>query len=307
MERGYCGVRENRAGEYYTVVYSRACTTQVDPIEKKPLFHYLPGSLIYSFSTAGCNLACKNCQNWQISQSRPEQVKELRLPPAEMVAQARTRGLRLIAGTYAEPVVFYEYLEEVAREGKKRGVTTIAITAGYINPNPMQRLCRELGAIKIDLKSMREDFYRKNCSAKLKPVLEAIVAAKQTGIWLELVYLIIPTMNDGDPEITDLARWVKANLGPDVPLHFSRFYPTYRLTNLPPTPVETLTRCRDLSMAQGLHYVYVGNVPGHPGESTYCPKCKRVLIQREVFTIRQNNLRGGKCKYCGQAVPGVWA
>jgi len=307
LERGYCGVRENRGGDYYTVVYGRACTIQVDPIEKKPLFHYLPGSEILSFATAGCNLECKNCQNWQISQSRPEQVKEIRLPPADMVAQARARGVRLIAGTYSEPVVYYEYLEGVAREGKQRGVRTIAITAGYINPQPMQRLCRELGAIKVDLKSMRDDFYRRNCSAQLKPVLDAIVAAKQTGIWLEIVYLVIPTMNDSDAEIRDLARWIKAHLGPDVPLHFSRFYPTYRLTNVPPTPVETLTRCRDIALAQGLHYVYVGNVPGHPGESTYCPRCKRVLIERRVFTILQDNLRSGKCKSCGAAIPGVWA
>jgi len=306
-ERGYCGVRENRGGEYYTVVYGRACTVQVDPIEKKPLFHYLPGSLIYSFSTAGCNLECKNCQNWQISQSRPEQVREIRLPPADLVKQARGRGLRLIAGTYAEPVVFYEYLEQVAREGAKQGLRTIAITAGYLNPKPMQRLCRELGAIKIDLKSMRDDFYHKNCSGRLQPVLDAIVAAKETGVWLEIVYLVIPTMNDSQGEIKDLARWVKAHLGADVPVHFSGFHPTYRLTNLPPTPPETLTRCRDLSLAEGLRYVYVGNLPGHPGESTYCPKCKRVVIDRQVFTIRHNNLHQGKCKFCGAVVPGVWA
>jgi pyruvate formate lyase activating enzyme len=307
MERGYCGVRENRGGEYYTVVYGRACTTQIDPVEKKPLFHYLPGSLIYSFSTAGCNLECKNCQNWQISQARPEQVRELRLPPADIVMQARERGVRLIAGTYGEPTVFYEYLEDVAREGRKHGVRTVAITAGYINPDPMRRLCRSLDAIKIDIKSFRDDFYRRNCSARLKPVLASIAAAKGTGIWLELVYLVIPTMNDADAEIKSLAQWVKADLGPDVPLHFSRFYPTYRLTNLPPTPAETLTRCRDLSMAQGLRYVYVGNIPGHPGESTYCPKCGRTIIERQVFTIRHNNLRGGKCKFCGAVVPGVWA
>jgi pyruvate formate lyase activating enzyme len=307
MERGYCGVRENRGGDYYTVVYGRACTTQIDPIEKKPLFHYLPGSLIYSFATAGCNMECKNCQNWQISQSRPEQLEQVRLLPADMVAQARGRGLRLIAGTYSDPIVFYEYLEDVAREGNKHGVRTIAITAGYINPEPMKRLCAKLGAIKIDLKSMRDDFYRKNCSAHVTPVLDAIVAAKETGIWLEIVYLVIPTLNDSDAEIKELARWTKTHVGPDVPLHFSRFHPTYRLTNLPPTPVETLTRCRDLAMAQGLRYVYVGNVPGHPGESTYCPRCKRVVIEREMYTIRQNNLRAGKCKFCGQTVPGVWA
>ncbi len=307
LERGYCGVRENRGGEYYTVVYGRACSTQVDPIEKKPLFHYLPGSLIYSFATAGCNLECKNCQNWQTSQARPEQVKETRLPPAEIVRQAREQGVRLIAGTYTEPTVFYEYLEDVAREGHKHGLRTVAITAGFINPGPMQRLCRALDGIKIDIKSFREEFYRRNCSGHLKPVLEAILAARGTGTWLELVYLVIPTMNDGDDEIKDLARWVKSNLGADVPLHFSRFYPTYRLTNLPPTPESTLTRCRDLSLAQGLRYVYVGNLPGHPGENTYCPKCSRIIIAREMFTIRENNLRQGKCRFCGAAVPGVWA
>jgi len=306
MERGYCGVRENRRGDYHSVVYGRACTTRIDPIEKKPLFHYLPGSPIYSFSTAGCNLECKNCQNWQISQSRPEQVRELRLPPAEMIKEARARGARLIAGTYGEPIVFYEYMEDVAKEGKKHGVRTVVITGGYISPKPMRRLCGSLDAIKIDLKSFRDDFYRKNCAGELKPVLEAIVAAKETGTWLELVYLVVPTMNDGDAEIKDLARWVKTELGRDVPLHFSRFHPAYRLTNLPPTPVTTLTRCRELGMAEGLRYVYVGNIPRHKGESTYCPQCKRVLIERRVFTIRQNNLRDGKCRYCGTVIPGVW-
>ncbi len=306
-ERGYCGVRENRDGEYYTLVYGRAASVNIDPVEKKPLFHVMPGSPIFSFATAGCNMACKNCQNWELSQSRPEQLPAVDLPPAKMVEVARKNDCRLIAGTYSEPAVFPEYLLDVAREGNRHGVRTTMVSAGYISRDPLIDLCGELAAIKIDLKSMREDFYRDNCAGELQPVLDAIELIRNQGVWLEIVYLVIPTLNDGEPEIRDLVRWVKEHVGDDVPVHFTRFHPQYRLKDLPPTPYETLSRCYDMARAEGLHYVYVGNVPGHPGEDTFCPGCGRAIIRRQGYRVDAAQAGRGRCQHCGQAIPGIWS
>jgi len=306
-ERGFCGVRENRGGEYYTLVHGRAASVNIDPIEKKPFFHFTPGKQIFSFATAGCNLACKNCQNWQLSQSTAEQVRSTYLPAAKMVELTKREGLSLIAGTYTEPVVFDEYILDVAREGKRKGVRTLAVTAGYIEREPLTEWCKELAAIKVDLKSMRNRFYHSNCNGTLKPVLDTIAAIKNRGTWLEIVYLVIPTLNDSEREIRDLARWVRTNVGRDVPLHFSRFIPTYRLKNLPPTPYETVDRCYQIARAEGLHFVYVGNVPEHPAQNTICPKCGKVVIGRRGYEITQYNLKAGKCKFCGAALPGVWS
>ena len=306
-ERGFCGVRENQDGEYYTLVYGRSASVNIDPVEKKPFFHVLPGRPIFSFSTAGCNLECKNCQNWQLSQSRPEQLPATDLPPARLVEAARNQGCSLIAGTYAEPVVFAEYMLDVAREGNKRGVRSTIVSAGYIKREPMLDLCRELAAVKIDLKSMRDDFYQKNCQGTLKPVLDTIELVKKQGVWLEIVYLVIPTLNDSDREIRDTARWTREHVGSDVPLHFSRFHPQYRLKRLPPTPYETLARCHQIAKAEGLQYVYVGNVPEHGGTNTYCPKCGKLLIRRQLYRIAENHLRDGRCEFCGQSIPGLWS
>jgi len=306
-ERGFCGVRENRGGEYYTLVHGRAASVNKDPIEKKPFFHFTPGKQIFSFATAGCNLACKNCQNWQLSQSTAEQVRSTYLPPEKMVELTKREGLSLIAGTYTEPVVFSEYMLDVAREGKRKGVRTLAVTAGYIEREPLIEWCKEFAAIKVDLKSMRNRFYSSNCAGTLKPVLDTIATIKNRGTWLEIVYLVIPTLNDSEREIRDLARWVKANVGRDVPLHFSRFIPTYRLKNLPPTPYETVDRCYQIARAEGLHYVYVGNLPEHPAQNTICPRCDKTVIGRRGYEIRQYNLKAGKCKFCGAALPGVWS
>lgn len=306
-ERGFCGVRENRGGELRTLVYGRAASINVDPIEKKPFFHVLPGSPVFSFATAGCNMACKNCQNWQLSQSRPEEVPARDLPPAKLVDLAKKQSASLIAGTYSEPTVFTEYLLDVAREGNKRGLRTVSVTAGQIARAPMVDLCRELAAVKIDLKSMREEFYRSNCQGTLKPVLATIELVRERGVWLEIVYLVIPTLNDSDEEIKDLARWVRTHVGAEVPLHFSRFHPQHRLKNLPPTPYATLDRCQKLAAAEGLEYVYVGNLPGHPAESTFCPKCGKILIRREGFRVNASNVTKGRCKFCRHPIPGIWA
>lgn len=305
--RGICEVRENRDGEYFTLVYGRAASVNIDPIEKKPFFHVLPGSPVFSFATAGCNMECKNCQNWQLSQSRPEDLPAMDLPPRKLVEQAEAQKCPLIAGTYSEPIIFFEYLRDVAIEGNERGVRTTMVSAGYINPDPMRELCQHVAAVKIDLKSMRDEFYRSNCQGRLRPVLDTIELVKEEGVWLEIVYLVMPGMNDSEEEIRELARWVREHVGVDTPLHFSRFYPHYKLKNLPPTPYETLDRCHEIALAEGLHFVYVGNLPGHPATVTHCPKCGEVLIRRQNFQVLENHMRDGKCGFCGKAVPGIWS
>ncbi|MFC1713848.1 AmmeMemoRadiSam system radical SAM enzyme [Candidatus Poribacteria bacterium] len=304
-ERGWCGVRENRGGKYYTMVYGNPCSIRPDPIEKKPLFHFLPGTWSFSLATAGCNLNCKFCQNWSISQVRPEETDNYRLPPADIVAKSKESNCKSIAYTYSEPTVFYEYMLDTAKLGRDAGLKSVVISAGFISPDPLKRLCENVDAIKIDLKSLREKFYKETCSAELKPVLETLKIIKDAGVWCEIVYLVVTSLNDSDEELRDTARWIYDNLGPDVPLHFSRFYPIYQLRNLPPTDPDRLTTAREMAMDTGLNYVYIGNVPGDPGENTYCPKCGELLISRVRYFIRQNNMVNGACK-CGEKIPGVW-
>jgi pyruvate formate lyase activating enzyme len=305
-ERGYCGVRENRAGTYYTLVHSRVCTAHIDPVEKKPFFHFLPGTLAFSIATAGCNVNCKMCQNWEISQVRPEQVRSTFLPPRELAELASRNRCAAIAYTYSEPVVYYEYMSDAAEAGHARGVKSVVVTGGYIQQDPLLKLCRAVDAIKVDLKAFSEKYYKEVVNGELKPVLDALVTLRKQAMWTEIVYLVVPTLNDTDQELRALARWVKSDLGADVPVHFSRFYPQYLLKNLPPTPLETLERAKAIADSEGLHYVYLGNVPGHPAESTYCPKCRRVVVGRVGYTIQEMNILNGKCRFCQQAVPGVW-
>ncbi len=305
-ERGYCGVRENRGGTYYSLVHSRVCTAHVDPIEKKPLFHFHPGTLAFSVATAGCNVNCKMCQNWEISQVRPEQVRSTYVPPANLAALARKYQCPSIAFTYSEPVVFFEYVMDSTEAAHAAGVKTVVISGGYIHRDPLVKWTGAVDAIKVDLKGFSEKFYKEVVNGELKPILETLVTIRKQGTWTEIVYLVIPTLNDSDAEFKALARWMKSDLGLDVPVHFTRFHPEYLLTNLPPTSVETLERAKAIADAEGLHYVYIGNVPGHPAESTYCPKCRRKVIERLGFTITQTHLKNGKCEYCRQAIPGVW-
>ncbi len=305
-ERGSCGARENRGGTYHTLVHGLVCALHVDPVEKKPFFHVLPGSTALSYATAGCNVECKFCQNWEISQFRPEQVRSVWLPPAAMVDTARRSGTPLLAATYSEPVIFWEYVRDVSKEARKHGLRSLVVSNGFIQEKPLLEVLPLLTAYKVDLKSFREAFYRDVVRGELKPVLDTLLRIRKAGTWLEIVVLIIPTLNDSDAEARDLCRWVLANLGPDVPVHFTRFHPTYRLTNLPPTPVATLDRLWRLARAEGLHFAYVGNVPGHPGESTLCPGCGTRLIHRLGFRILENRLRDGRCPNCGREIPGVW-
>ncbi len=305
-ERGYCGVRENRGGTYYTLVYARPVTYHLDPIEKKPLFHFYPGSMAFSIATAGCNLNCKFCQNWEISQVTPEQINSFYMPPKKIARAARDYGAKSIAYTYNEPTIFYEYMYDTAEAGHRDGVKSVVITAAYIQKEPIKDLCAVVDAIKVDLKAFSEKYYKDVVHGELKPVLEAIETIRNQGRWLEIVYLVVPTLNDGEKEIKELSKWIKNHLGPDVPIHFTRFFPQYLLKNLPPTPVSTLDRCKAIADAEGLHYVYVGNVPGHPAENTYCPHCGKVLVERVGFTVKSMHITNGKCPYCGTPIPGIW-
>jgi len=306
-ERGTCGVRENRGGSYVTLVHSRPCAMHVDPIEKKPFYHVLPGSSAFSLAAPGCNLQCKHCQNWEISQVRPEQVQTHARSPAEIVALARREKCPTIACTYSEPTVWSEYVYDLAVAGKQAGLRTLSVTNGFIERAPMSDLAGVLAAVKVDLKAFTERFYREICGGRLAPVLDTLRLLRQRGVWTEIVTLLIPGLNDGEDEARRLARFVRADLGPDVPLHFTRFSPTYRLTNVPATPVATLTRARDAALAEGLRFVYVGNVSGHAGNHTYCPKCRAILIRRVDVVVVKNRLKSGRCPDCGEAIPGIWS
>jgi len=304
--RGNCRVRTNRGGKIITLAYGKPCALHVDPIEKKPLFHFYPASSAFSIGTAGCNLHCKYCQNWDISQSDPEDTNNVDLPPEEAVRRAAGYSCKSIAYTYNDPVVFFEYVVDTARIGRQSGIKNVFITAGYINPKPLEELCSAVDAIKVDFKGITEEFYSSVCFGRLQPVLDTIKAIKRYGVWLELVNLIVPTLNDGRDDLVRLIDWVADNLGADVPLHFSKFWPQYQLKNLPPTPVETLDMAWQTAKKQGIHYAYVGNIPGHEGNNTFCSKCGKLLIKRAGFDVLENNILNGKCKFCGQVIPGIW-
>jgi len=305
--RGSCGVRELRDGRLMTLVHSNPCAVHVDPIEKKPLLHFLPASRAFSVATAGCNLHCKNCQNWEISQRRPEETENIELPPEDLVAEAVAAGCESIAYTYSDPDIFFEYTVDTARQARQQGLKNVLVTAGYISLEPQREFCEVIDAANVDLKGFTEDFYRQVCSASLQPVLDALRMYRQEGVWLEVTHLVIPTLNDDAGRIRQMCRWLHEHLGADVPLHFSRFHPRYQLKNLPTTPVETLEMARRIGLDEGLRYVYVGNVPGHPGEATYCPNCGRTVIGRIGYSITEMNLQDGCCRFCGETIAGVWS
>ncbi len=306
LERGYCGVRENNDGTYYTLIYGRPCTIHIDPIEKKPLFHFYPGSEAYSTATVGCNINCKFCQNWEISQSRPEQMRNYDLSPADFVSSCRRQNIGIIAYTYSEPVIFTEYMFDICTESRKYGIKNVMISNGFIQEKPMNDLIHVMDAVKIDLKSFRDDYYRRTCEGELKPVLNTLMLLSKSDVWFEIVYLVVPTLNDSESELADLSSWCVNTLGPDVPMHFSRFYPQYRLKNLPPTPISTLETARRIYSEAGGNFVYIGNVPGHTAENTNCPACGNVLIKRRLYDINIEGMTDGKCAECQKTIPGVW-
>ena len=306
-KRGICRVRENRDGKYYSLVYGNPCAVHIDPIEKKPFSHVLPGTTSFSLATAGCNFQCKFCQNWEISQVSPEDVYSYEVPPELMVNRAKEIGARSVAYTYVEPTIFYEYMLDICQLTKKAGLLNVTHSNGFINQAPLKNLCKVLDAANIDLKGFTENFYRELCGGELNPVLESLKTLKQEKVHVEITNLVIPTKNDEMPVIKEMCLWIKKELGADTPLHFSRFYPLYKLKALPPTPVSTLDKARAVALSAGLEYVYVGNIPGHEGENTFCPKCKKMIIQRTGYMVGEINVKAGKCKYCGKPISGIWA
>lgn len=305
-ERGDCGVRENRKGKYYTLVYGNPCAVHIDPIEKKPFFHLLPGSPSYSIATAGCNLHCKFCQNWEISQARPEETYNFDLPPEKVVAAAQETRCPSIAYTYVEPAVFFEYLLDTARLAKKAGILNVCHSAGYLNPQPLETLAEVLDAACIDLKAFDNQFYREMTGGQLAPVLRTIKTLHQRHIHVEIVNLVIPQYNDKAETITKMCHWILEELGPLTPLHFSKFYPLYKMLNHYPTPVETLEKARELALKTGLKYVYLGNLPGNAAENTYCHGCGKLIIARRGYMVGEVHLKNGACSYCGTKIPGIW-
>jgi len=305
-QSGECRVRINIDGVLRTVVYGYPCSMHDDPIEKKPLFHFLPASQILSIATAGCNLHCLNCQNWEISQANPEDTPAYICPPEKLVKIAKENNYQSIAYTYTEPIIYYEYTYDTSKLAREESIRNVLVTAGYINEEPWKRLLEVVDAANIDLKGITEKFYREMCSATLKPVLDALVIAKASGIHLEVTNLVIPTLNDEPKQIRQLCRWLKANLGRETPLHFSGFYPQYKMRHLPSTSLKTLEMAREIAMEEGLDFVYIGNVQSEEGENTYCPNCRKLLIERVRYIIRQNVLKDGCCPDCGKEIYGVW-
>lgn len=305
-QSGDCRARINIDGTLRTVVYGYPCSMHIDPVEKKPLFHFLPGSKILSIATVGCNLHCRNCQNWEISQANPEDTPAYPCPPQKIVQIAKENNFASIAYTYTEPIIYYEYTYDCCRLAKQAGIRNVLVTAGYINEKPWKKLLEVVDAANIDLKGITEEFYQKVCSATLKPVQDALVIAKASGIEVEVTNLVIPTLNDKPENIRQLCRWVKANLGGETPLHFSRFFPQYKMRHLPPTSAETLDIARNIAMEEGIEYVYIGNIQSKQGQNTYCPGCKRLLIERVGYSVLQNQVKDGSCPDCGKKIYGVW-
>ncbi len=307
-KRGICGVRENKEGKLYTLVYGRLVSEHVDPIEKKPLFHLLPGSRSFSISTVGCNFRCLHCQNYQISQYPHLQGGEItgRQTSAESVVdEAVSSGCASISYTYVEPTIFYEFAYDCAVLARKRHMKNVFVSNGYMTPEVTRHLAPLLDGINIDIKAFTDDFYKKVCKARLQPVLDSVRLMHELGVWVEVTTLIIPGLNDSARELRELARFIK-NVSPAVPWHVTAFYPTYKMMDRERTPVATLRKAREIGLEEGLRFVYEGNIPGEGGENTFCPACGTTLITRFGFSVRQVNMTDGRCGKCGERIEGVW-
>jgi pyruvate formate lyase activating enzyme len=305
-DTGICRNRINTNGKIYSIAYGNPCAVNVDPIEKKPLFHFLPATRAFSIAAAGCNLRCLNCQNWQISQFSPKETQNEDLMPEKVVEACLKSNCESIAYTYSEPTTFYEYAYDTATLAREKGIKNVWKSSGYINEIPLRKLCKVIDAANIDLKSFDGEIYYKLNSARLEPVLRTLKVFKEEGVWLEITNLVIPSWTDNMDMIKRMCDWLHQNNLSDCPLHFSRFSPLYKLDQLPPTPVSVLENARNIAMASGINYVYIGNVPANTGESTYCSKCHKMIIERRGFTILSNNIEHSKCKFCGTKIPGVW-
>jgi pyruvate formate lyase activating enzyme len=302
-KRGICGVRENQNGVLYSLVYGKAIARAIDPIEKKPLFHFYPGSTAYSLATVGCNFRCRNCQNYDISQMPKDQKRIMGedITPEEIVADAKQYNCKSIAYTYTEPTIFFEYAYDIAKLAHEEGICNVFVSNGYISEEAIHTIAPYLDAVNVDLKGLSEELYHQNCGGHLQPVMDAIKLYKSLGIWVEVTTLVIPTLNDLEDVFRGIAEFIKS-VGVDIPWHISQFYPTYKLTDLPPTPVTTLRKARDIGLEVGLRYVYEGNVPGEGGESTYCYNCGNLLIRRYGFQILENTLSDSQCPSCGATI-----
>jgi pyruvate formate lyase activating enzyme len=305
-KRGFCRNRENQKGKLYTIVYGKPSVVDIGPIEKAPLYHFVPGHFRLCLTCASCNLRCKHCQNWHLSQKGFEELDHYSYSPSEIVQQAKKQGLFSISFTYTEPTVYYEYLYDISSIAKENGMKTSIVSNGYINREPLLKLLTVLDAVKIDLKGFSEEFYKEICSATLNPVLESLLTVKKEKVWLEIVNLVIPTLNDDPKMIDEMCRWIKENLGSDTPLHFTKFFPNYKLAHLSPTPVFTLELAYEIAKKNGLKYVYIGNVPGHVHNSTFCPSCNQKVIYRTHFDVIEMNVVDGKCKFCNFLFQGRW-
>ena len=307
-QRGLCFVRGCLNGEVVLTTYGRSSGFCIDPIEKKPLNHFLPGTPVFSFGTAGCNLSCKFCQNWDMSKSREMDTLADAASPEAIAKAAQDTGCRSVAFTYNDPVIFLEYAIDVAKACHAVGVKTVAVTAGYISPGAREDFFTHMDAANVDLKCFTEDFYHQLCGGHLQPVLDTLEYLRhQTDVWLEITTLLIPGRNDSDQELQEMTRWIVDRLGPDVPLHFSAFHPDWKMRDVPATPPQTLTRARAIALQNGLHHVFTGNVHDSEGQSTYCPSCGKLLIERDWYELGQWHLDAhGHCAYCGAAVAGVF-
>ena len=306
-KRGICGVRENRGGTLYSLVYGKIIAEYIDPIEKKPLFNFLPGSKAFSIGTVGCNFHCKHCQNFDISQYPHEHRGKIigqERTPEQVVAAAKAAGCESIAYTYTEPTIFFEFAYDTAILAQKEGIKNIFVSNGYLSAEAADQIAPYLDAINIDLKAFTDTFYKEICGAHLEPVLETVQRLKSQGVWVETTTLIIPGLNDEEHQLRDIARFVE-NVGAEVPWHVTGFYPAYKLLDRPPTPVATLRRAREIGLKEGLRYVYEGNVPGETGENTYCHACGAVAIERSGLSFIRNHLHDGRCPECGATIDGV--
>lgn len=306
-KKGICLVRENKDGTLYTLVYGRIISQNVDPIEKKPLFNFYPGTTAYSIATVGCNFKCQFCQNWEISQMIRDEhlIMGNEASPELIVENAKRYGSKSIAYTYTEPTIFFEYAYDTAKLAHESDIKNVFVTNGYMTEEAIKKIEPYLDAANVDLKSFSDDFYRKLCGAKLQPVLDALKLMKKLGIWVEVTTLIIPTLNDSSEELREIAKFIFNELGEETPWHISRFYPAYKLRDKPPTPIETIHKAREIGLNEGLKYIYEGNVPGSTGENTYCPNCKNLVIQRWGYNILKKNIKDGICQHCNYKIESI--
>ena len=305
-DRSVCRSKVNIGGKLYSLAYGNPCSVNVDPIEKKPLNHFYPGTPIFSIATTGCNFRCLNCQNWEISQRKPEEVRHYELFPPDVVKTAQKNKVPSIAYTYSEAITYYEYMYDTAKIASEAGLKNVLVSNGYINKKPLIDLAKYLDGANINLKSFDNSIYLALNGGMLWPVLDTFKTLHNEGVWFEMTTLVVPTYVD-DPEMNKrMCGWILEELGPDYPLHFLRFFPQYKLTRLPPTPISTLEQFRDLALKEGIHYVYLGNVPGHKGCNTYCHNCGKMLIERRGYVLGQPQIENGRCKFCRTPIPGRW-